>query len=80
MPSNDPPGSEKPVEIPYQKLPRQTLRALVEEFITREGTDYGLEEKTLEEKVSDVMRQLERGEAKIVFELETETANIVPAR
>jgi uncharacterized protein YheU (UPF0270 family) len=80
MSSKDPPESEKPVEIPYQKLAPEILRALVEEFITREGTDYGLEEKTLEDKVSDVMRQLERGDAKIVFELETETANIVPAR
>ena len=80
MPSHDPPESEKPVEIPYRKLAPETLRALVEEYITREGTDYGLEEKTLEEKVADVMKQLERGEAKIVFELETETANIVPAR
>jgi len=80
MPPNDPTESEKPVEIPYQKLAPETLRALVEEYITREGTDYGLEEKTLEEKVADVMRQLERGEAKIVFELETATANIVPAR
>ncbi len=80
MPFSDPSESEKPVEIPYQKLAPETLRALVEEYITREGTDYGLEETTLEEKVADVMRQLERGEAKIVFELETETANIVPAR
>jgi uncharacterized protein YheU (UPF0270 family) len=80
MVAQDPPESEKPVEIPYRKLAPATLRALVEEFITREGTDYGLEEKTLEEKVADVMKQLERGEAKIVFELETETANIVPSR
>lgn len=71
---------EDAVEVPYDSLQPATLRAVVEEFITREATDYGVHEKTLEQKVADVMRQLQRGEAKIVFDSETSTVNIVPQR
>jgi len=42
-----------------------------------EGTDYGVRERTLDEKVRDVMRQLERREAKVVFDPETRTTTIV---
>jgi hypothetical protein len=54
------------------------LRAVVEEFITRAATDYGATERTLEEKIADVMRQLRGGEAAVVFDGETNTVNIVP--
>ena len=71
---------DPPVEIPYIRLPPEVLRTLIEEFVTREGTDYGLREKTIDEKVADVLRQIERGEAKILFDLESQTTNIVPVR
>ena len=67
------------IEVPYTALPEETLHGLIEEFVTRAGTDYGLVEKTLEQKMADVHRQLVRGEAKIVFDPETDTANIVVA-
>lgn len=47
--------------------------------MTRAGTDYGAQERTIEEKLADVERQLERGEASIVFDVDTGTTNIVPA-
>ena len=70
------------IEVPYTSLQPATLRAVVEEFVTRDTTDYGTRERTLEEKVADVMRQLERGEATVVFDPNTGTVNIVvtPAR
>jgi uncharacterized protein YheU (UPF0270 family) len=71
---------EEPVEVPYSSLKPDTLRALIEEFVTRQGTDYGLKEKTLDEKVADVMRQLERKEATIVYDAKSQTANIVPPK
>jgi len=52
----------------------------VQEFVSREGTDYGHGVRTLAEKVADVMRQLESGEARIVFDLASETTHIVPSR
>ncbi len=72
--------STPPVEVPYTSLNPETLRAVVEEYVTRAGTDYGWRERTLPEKVADVMRQLERGEAKIVFDAELGSVNILPAR
>jgi uncharacterized protein YheU (UPF0270 family) len=66
------------IEVPYDQLNPDTLRALVEEFITREGTDYGQVEVDLETKVMQVLRQLKKGEAAIVFDEKSETCNIVP--
>ena len=69
----------KPVEIPHAELAPETLRAVLESFVLREGTDYGERDVPLERKVADVMRQLERREAVIVFDPETESVAIVPA-
>ena len=66
------------IEVPYTSLQLDTLRAVVEEFITRSGTDYGACERTLDEKIADVMRQLRRAEAAVVFDPRTNTVNIVP--
>jgi hypothetical protein len=66
------------VEVPYTRLAADVLRRVAEEFVTRDGTDYGATEKTLEEKVTRLERTLERGEAAIVYDAETGTINIVP--
>lgn len=66
------------IKVPYSQLNPDTLRALVEEFITREGTDYGEVEVDLETKVRQVTGQLKKGEAVIVFDEKSETCNIVP--
>lgn len=65
------------MEIPYDLLSKDALRSLVEEFVTREGTDYGHGEWDLERKVEAVMRQIKYGEAVIVFDEESSTPNIV---
>lgn len=68
------------MQIPYEMLKSDTLRSLVEEFVTREGTDYGDREYSLDTKIGHVMRQLERGEATIVFDPDTESCSIVSTR
>jgi uncharacterized protein YheU (UPF0270 family) len=68
------------VELAPDDLSPDALRGLVEEFVSREGTDYGHADRALEGKVAEVYRQLESGEARIVFDLESETASIVSAR
>jgi uncharacterized protein YheU (UPF0270 family) len=68
------------VEIPLESLSADALRGVVEAFVNREGTDYGDRERGLEEKVADVMRQLQSGEARIVYEPESESINLLPAR
>ncbi|MBD2815689.1 YheU family protein [Xenorhabdus sp. Flor] len=64
--------------IPWQQVEPDTLLNLIESFVLREGTDYGELEKTLEQKVQDVKRQLERGEALLVWSALHETVNIMP--
>jgi uncharacterized protein YheU (UPF0270 family) len=66
--------------VPLGALSAEALRGLVESFVLREGTDYGAVERTLETKISDVLRQLKRGEARIEFDAKTETVNIVAVR
>ncbi len=63
--------------MPHGALTPDALRGVIEEFVTREGTDYGERERELEEKVADVMRQLERGEVRIVIDSETESVTLL---
>lgn len=64
--------------IPWQELSTETLDNLIESFVLREGTDYGMQEKTLEQKVADV-KQLVSGEAVLVWSELHESVNIMPA-
>jgi uncharacterized protein YheU (UPF0270 family) len=73
-------GEQGNVEIDHRALSAEALRGLIEGFVGREGTDYGLHEKTLDEKVADVLRQLEAGKAQITFDFASQSVNIVPRR
>ena len=55
------------VKIPYDQLSPEALQGVIEEFVTRDGTDYGEVEIPLETKVAQVMTQLRSGKAVIVF-------------
>jgi len=73
-------SDQEPVFVPYEELSVEALRGLVESFVLREGTEYGSRDFTLEEKLAHVYAQLERREARIVFDPETETIDIIPSR
>lgn len=64
--------------IPWQDLDPETLDNLIESFVLREGTDYGEHERSLEQKVSDVKRQLKSGDVVLVWSELHETVNIMP--
>lgn len=64
--------------IPWQDLAPETLDSLIESFVLREGTDYGEQERSLEQKVADVKRQLQSGEVLLVWSELHETVNIMP--
>jgi uncharacterized protein YheU (UPF0270 family) len=68
------------VPLDPRALSPEALRGVLEEFVTREGTDYGLHEKTLEDKVRDVKRQLDTGEARIVYDMEEDRVHIVSTK
>jgi uncharacterized protein YheU (UPF0270 family) len=65
------------MQIPIQSLSPDTLRRVIEEFVTREGTDYGVSSADLSSKVEQVLLQLRRGHAILVFDSESETCHIV---
>ncbi len=64
--------------IPYDKLSTEALQTLIEEFVTRDGTDTGYEKKSLTNDVAMIKRQLNRGDAVIAYDNSTKTSNIVP--
>lgn len=64
------------MDIPWQELQPETLRAVVEEFVSRSGTDYGFKETSFDVKVGQVYTLLRTGKAKIVFDAESESCDI----
>lgn len=66
------------MEIPYNRLDPELLQAVIEEFVTREGTEYGSSEYPLESKIRQVFEQLKNGHAKLYFDEVTDTCHIVP--
>ena len=75
------PGTETaPIRLAPDDLEPDTLRAVVESFVLREGTDYGAHEASLEAKVAQVLLQLRRGQAHITFDPATESVNVVVTR
>jgi len=79
---DDPPDTDEglppePIEVPHTLLSLDALRGLVESYVLREGTDYGAREFTHEQKVAQVMAQLDSGDARIVFDPETESVTLL---
>lgn len=68
---------EEGVEIPFERINPDTLRNLISEFVTREWEELGDAGHTLDDKISQVIRQLQDKRAKVVFDLKSETCNIV---
>lgn len=62
------------MRIPHATLAPATLRAVIQEFVTRDGTDHSL----VEPRVESVLRQLEAGHVELHLDQQTETCNIVP--
>jgi len=71
---------DEPIVVPHRELAADVLRAVIESFVLREGTDYGEREYSLDEKVGRVVRQLERAEFYIVFDPDTESVDIAVRR
>ena len=65
------------MNIPYTELSQEALLGVVDAFILREGTDYGHEEITIDQKRSRVLSMLQSGEAEIVFYQESDHIDIV---
>jgi uncharacterized protein YheU (UPF0270 family) len=68
---------EEGIEIPLDRINPDTLRNMLTEFVTREWAD---EERTLESRMEQVLRQLREHKAKVVYDVRTESWNIVECR
>lgn len=65
--------------IPFKDLSPETLFSIIKEFVLREGTEYGAEDVSIEEKIEQVQQQLTQGTAVLVYSELHETVNIIPA-
>jgi uncharacterized protein len=69
--------SNRNMVIPVSQLQEETLNNILEEFITREGTDYGDYEISLPQKVDRLKRQIVQGDIVIVFDSVLESVNLM---
>jgi uncharacterized protein len=67
------------LKIPWDELSDDALMGIIEEFVTREGTEYGDSELSLDAKCQQVRLQLRGGEAFITYDEELQTCSISPA-
>lgn len=65
--------------IPWQQVPAATLDNLLQEYASRDGTDYGNVETTLADKVEQLKQQLIKGKVVIVYSELHESVNLMLA-
>jgi uncharacterized protein YheU (UPF0270 family) len=65
------------IDIPYEQLKGETLQRMIEEFVTRDGSNWEGSSADLAAKVAQVMVQLKHKKIKVVFDLQSQSANLV---
>lgn len=64
--------------IPYDSLASETLMTILDDIVSREGTDYGDYDLSAEQKRQQAMNALKGGQAVLLFDTESETIKMVP--
>ncbi|REG82971.1 YheU family protein [Marinomonas pollencensis] len=64
--------------IPYDSLASDTLMTILDDIVSREGTDYGDYDLSAEQKRQQAMNALKGGQAVLLFDTESETIKMVP--
>lgn len=64
------------LEVPYQSLSPEALRGVLEEFATRGGYESDV---SLQDRIEELEAKLRVGKARIVYDPEEGTTNLVPA-
>jgi uncharacterized protein YheU (UPF0270 family) len=67
------------VAVPLERLPSDVLQRLLEEFASRDGTDYGEREVSLEQKVASLRTQLQRGDLQVLYDVDSEQWDLLSA-
>ena len=65
--------------VPWKQVSEDALNSIIEEFIMREGTDYGLQEVSMDTKKQQVLAQLTSGDIVLVYSELHETVNLMSA-
>lgn len=65
------------IEVPHRMLPGETLEALLEAFVTRQGYDTTDTGEGMRGWVAELRQQLERGELVIAHDLRTESTEVM---
>ena len=65
------------LEVPWRELSGDALQGVIEEFATREGTEYGPSEVALATKVAQIRGQIERGEVLVFFDTVMESCQLL---
>jgi len=63
--------------IPYDSLTKETLENILDDIVSRDGTDYGNYELSALQKREQALRALQTGEAVLLFDTESETITMV---
>ena len=69
----------KMIAVPLDRVSPEALYGIIEEFVTREGTEYGHTDYSLQQKIAQVEQQLHQGLAIIAFDAASESCTIIPA-
>jgi uncharacterized protein len=69
-----------PIEVPPGSLSEEALHGVIDNFIQREGTDYGAAEASYNTKIEQIRKQIEKGDVKIVFDPATESVTLLTKR
>jgi uncharacterized protein YheU (UPF0270 family) len=67
------------VAVPLERLQSDVLLRLLEEFTSRDGTDYGEREVSLEQKVASLRTQLQRGDLQVLYDVDSEQWDLLSA-
>jgi uncharacterized protein YheU (UPF0270 family) len=77
---NDKAEPQPPVEIKAEALSAEALLGVIDNFVMREGTDYGSVEYSYDTKVESVKKQIMKGDVKIVFDPDSESVTLMTKR
>jgi len=61
--------------VPHRELSAEALTAVIEEYVTRDGTELS----EVSDKSAAVLAQLDRGELILIYDPESESCNILPS-
>lgn len=67
------------VRVPFDRVPEEHLHALLGEYASRDGTDYGAHETSLDLRVAHLLAQIRADKIQLLFDVDSEQWDILPA-